>query len=89
MDEREREVRRRIASQELYRDADPGLDGLAEERVRGKEIAHEFNATRPRRPPSGTGCCANCSAASANGSGSSHRSGSPTAGTPISVTTST
>ncbi|MDP9791640.1 galactoside O-acetyltransferase [Catenuloplanes nepalensis] len=44
----EREVRRRISAQELYRDADPGLEGLEEERIRGKELAHDFNATRPR-----------------------------------------
>ncbi|GAB7044822.1 MULTISPECIES: sugar O-acetyltransferase [Catenuloplanes] len=48
MDAREREVRRRIASQELYRDADPGLAGLEEERIRGKELADDFNRTRPR-----------------------------------------
>ncbi len=48
MDPREREVRRRIANQELYRDADPGLEALEEERLRGKELAHDYNSTRPR-----------------------------------------
>ncbi|MDR7278532.1 sugar O-acetyltransferase [Catenuloplanes atrovinosus] len=48
MDEREREVRRRMAARELYRDADPGLEGLAEERTRGKELADEYNRTSPR-----------------------------------------
>lgn len=48
MDDREREVRRRTAHQELYVDAGPGLEALEEERVAGKELAHDFNATRPR-----------------------------------------
>lgn len=48
MDEREREVRRRMAAHELYTDAAPGLEGLEEERIRGKELADEYNATRPR-----------------------------------------
>ena len=46
MDEREREVRRRMAAHELYTDAAPGLE---EERIRGKELADEYNATRPRQ----------------------------------------
>ena len=49
MDEREREVRRRMAAHELYVDAGPGLEGLEEERIRGKELADEYNATRPRQ----------------------------------------
>lgn len=48
MDDREREVRRRMAAHELYTDYGPGLEELDEERVRGKELAHDFNATRPR-----------------------------------------
>ncbi|MGQ7786819.1 DapH/DapD/GlmU-related protein [Nesterenkonia sp. K-15-9-6] len=48
LDPREREVRRRIAAQELYTDAAPGLDGLEEARMRGKELAGEYNATGPR-----------------------------------------
>ena len=49
MDEREREVRRRMAAHELYTDAAPGLERLEEERIRGKELADEYNATRPRQ----------------------------------------
>ena len=49
MDDREREVRRRMAAHELYTDAAPGLEGLEEERIRGKELADEYNATRPRQ----------------------------------------
>jgi galactoside O-acetyltransferase len=49
MDDREREVRRRMDAHELYTDAGPGLEALDEERVRGKELAHDFNATRPRQ----------------------------------------
>ena len=48
MDQREREVRRRMACQELYTDSAPGLEALEEERVAGKELVHDFNATRPR-----------------------------------------
>ncbi len=48
MDEREREVRRRMAAHELYTDGAEGLEALAEERFRGKELAHEFNASHPR-----------------------------------------
>lgn len=48
MDDREREVRRRMDAHELYTDYGPGLEELDEERVRGKELAHDFNATRPR-----------------------------------------
>jgi galactoside O-acetyltransferase len=48
MDDREREVRRRMDEHELYTDAGPGLEALDEERVRGKELVHDFNATRPR-----------------------------------------
>jgi len=48
MDDREREVRRRTAHQELYVDAGPGLEALEEERVAAKELAHDYNATRPR-----------------------------------------
>jgi galactoside O-acetyltransferase len=46
--EAEREVRRRMAAHELYRDAGPGLEALDEERIAGKELVHDFNATRPR-----------------------------------------
>jgi galactoside O-acetyltransferase len=45
---REREVRRRMAGHELYRDVGAGLEALEEERVRGKELTHDFNVTRPR-----------------------------------------
>lgn len=48
MDEREIEVRRRMANQELYKDTGPGLEALSEQRVRGKELAEEFNASSPR-----------------------------------------
>ncbi len=48
MDDREREVRRRIAAHELYTDAAPGLEALEEERITAKELVHDFNATRPR-----------------------------------------
>lgn len=48
MDERECEVRRRMDAQELYKDVGPGLEGLEEARVRGKELAREFNALEPR-----------------------------------------
>lgn len=48
MDDREREVRRRMDAHELYTDSGPGLEALDAERVRGKELAHDFNATRPR-----------------------------------------
>lgn len=48
MDQREVEVRRRMAAQELYRDVGPGLEALEESRTRGKELVHDFNATRPR-----------------------------------------
>ena len=51
MDEREREVRRRMAAHELYTDAAPGLEGLEEERVRGKELANAYNATPAARRP--------------------------------------
>lgn len=43
MDEREREVRRRMAAQELYLDTGPGLEALEEARIRGKELARELN----------------------------------------------
>ena len=48
MDELEQEVRRRIDDQELYLDFGPGLEALEESRVRGKELAREFNALEPR-----------------------------------------
>ncbi|MGW0817861.1 sugar O-acetyltransferase [Streptomyces viridiviolaceus] len=48
VDPREREVRRRMAAQELYCDAAPGLEGLEEERLRGKELADAYNRTAPR-----------------------------------------
>lgn len=48
MDEREAEVRRRMAQHELYLDAGPGLDALTDQRIRGKELAAEYNATSPR-----------------------------------------
>jgi galactoside O-acetyltransferase len=48
MDEREREVRRRMAEHELYTDSGPGLEALEEERVAAKELVHDFNCTRPR-----------------------------------------
>ncbi|MFF2375344.1 sugar O-acetyltransferase [Streptomyces xiamenensis] len=48
MDDREREVRRRMAAHELYSDGAPGLEGLAEERLRGKERADAYNRTGAR-----------------------------------------
>jgi galactoside O-acetyltransferase len=48
MDEREIEVRRRMDAQELYTDVGPGLEALEEARVRGKELAREFNGLEPR-----------------------------------------
>jgi galactoside O-acetyltransferase len=48
VDEREQEVRRRMAAQELYVDEGPGLEALTESRVRGKELAREFNDLAPR-----------------------------------------
>ncbi|MGX1515973.1 sugar O-acetyltransferase [Streptomyces collinus] len=47
-DPREREVRRRMAARELYADGAPGLEGLAEERLRGKELADAYNRTGAR-----------------------------------------
>ena len=38
-----------MPARELYTDAAPGLEELEEERVRGKELADEYNATRPRQ----------------------------------------
>lgn len=40
----EREVRRKMSENELYKDVGPGLEALEEARIRGKEIAKEFNA---------------------------------------------
>jgi galactoside O-acetyltransferase len=37
-----------VAAQELYVDEGPGLEGLTESRVRGKELAREFNGLEPR-----------------------------------------
>ncbi|ONK14175.1 sugar O-acetyltransferase [Streptomyces sp. MP131-18] len=48
IDDREREVRRRIAAHELYTDHAPGLERLEEERIRGKELADAYNRTAPR-----------------------------------------
>ncbi|MEV7974351.1 sugar O-acetyltransferase [Cellulomonas sp. NPDC089187] len=48
MDQREREVRRRMDAQELYKDVGPGLEDLEESRVRGKELAWAFNQLEPR-----------------------------------------
>ncbi|SHE26705.1 sugar O-acetyltransferase [Actinomyces glycerinitolerans] len=48
IDPREVEVRRRMAAQELYLDEGPGLEALTEQRIRGKELAAEYNATSPR-----------------------------------------
>lgn len=48
MDPRERDVRNRMAQHQLYTDAGPGLEKLTEERLRGKDLADEFNATRAR-----------------------------------------
>ncbi|MFV0137790.1 sugar O-acetyltransferase [Streptomyces sp. HMX87] len=44
----EREVRRTMAARELYSDGGPGLEGLAEERFRGKELADACNRTGAR-----------------------------------------
>ncbi|MBL0887160.1 sugar O-acetyltransferase [Myceligenerans sp. I2] len=38
-------------AQELYKDVGPGLEALEESRVRGKELAREFNALQPRDTP--------------------------------------
>jgi galactoside O-acetyltransferase len=43
MDQREHEVRRRMDAQELYTDTGPGLEALTEQRIRGKELAREYN----------------------------------------------
>jgi galactoside O-acetyltransferase len=48
MHPRERDVRTRMDRHELYTDAGPGLEALTEERLRGKELAEEFNATSAR-----------------------------------------
>lgn len=48
IDPREAEVRRRMAAQELYLDEGPGLEALTEQRIRGKELVAEYNATSPR-----------------------------------------
>ena len=48
IDPREREVRRRMAARELYSDGAQGLEGLAEERLRGKELADGYNRTGAR-----------------------------------------
>jgi galactoside O-acetyltransferase len=48
LDDPEREVRRRMAAQELYSDGAPGLERLEEERFRGKELADRYNRTGPR-----------------------------------------
>lgn len=48
MNEVEKEVRRRMASQELYLDEGPGLEELTDARLRGKELAREFNALETR-----------------------------------------
>ncbi|MFE8922491.1 sugar O-acetyltransferase [Streptomyces rochei] len=48
MDPRERDVRRRMAAHRLYADGAPGLEGLAEERTRGKELADAYNRTGAR-----------------------------------------
>ncbi|MCL7369553.1 MULTISPECIES: sugar O-acetyltransferase [Streptomyces] len=47
-DPRELEVRRRMAAQELYSDGAPGLEGLTEERLRGKDLADAYNRTGAR-----------------------------------------
>lgn len=43
----EREVRRRFASRELYKDFGPGLEGLQAASANGKDLAHEYNSLRP------------------------------------------
>jgi galactoside O-acetyltransferase len=48
MDPRERDVRDRMDAHELYTDSGLGLEALTEERLRGKDLADEFNATRAR-----------------------------------------
>ncbi|RAX22570.1 MULTISPECIES: sugar O-acetyltransferase [unclassified Actinomyces] len=48
IDPREAEVRRRMDAQELYLDEGPGLEVLTEQRIHGKELAAEYNATSPR-----------------------------------------
>lgn len=48
MSAEEREVRRRMAAHELYADFGPGLAGLDEERMSGKELADRYNATSAR-----------------------------------------
>lgn len=46
----EAETRRRLNSGELYKDWGPGLEALEEERVRGKELVEQLNATSIREP---------------------------------------
>ncbi|POH65858.1 galactoside O-acetyltransferase [Cryobacterium zongtaii] len=48
MDARERDVRNRMDQHQLYTDAGAGLEALTEERLRGKDLADDFNATRAR-----------------------------------------
>ncbi|WP_255579399.1 sugar O-acetyltransferase [Cryobacterium sp. PAMC25264] len=48
MDARERDVRNRMDQHQLYTDSGAGLEALTEERLRGKDLADDFNATRAR-----------------------------------------
>jgi galactoside O-acetyltransferase len=48
IDPGELDVRRRMAARELYSDGAPGLEGLAGERLRGKEPADAYNRTAAR-----------------------------------------
>jgi galactoside O-acetyltransferase len=48
LDEREKAVLRRRDAQELYGDTGPGLEALQESRLRGKQLAWEFNQLQPR-----------------------------------------
>ena len=48
LDPRERDVRDRMDHHHLYTDSGAGLEKLTEERLRGKDLADDFNATRAR-----------------------------------------
>lgn len=48
MSAEEREVRRRMAQQELYKDYGQGLEDLEEVRVRARELSAQFNSSSPR-----------------------------------------
>ncbi|WP_267714562.1 maltose acetyltransferase domain-containing protein [Streptomyces sp. CoH17] len=88
-DPRELEVRRRMAAQELYSDGAPGLEGLAEERLRGKELADAYNRTGARDEEGRRALLEEMLAALGTGCGSSRRCTWPTAAGPTWATTCT